>query len=60
MLTYNMHNNLEGLTMKSGKQRRLEIKEKRRQKAKGNAGINVYLDIKDMSKGGVKARLTEH
>ena len=41
--------------MKSGKQRRLEIKEKRRTKAKNNHNIDVYKTIEDMPKDGVKA-----
>lgn len=41
--------------MKSGKQRRLEIKEKRRNKAKKNARLDVYSDTTTMPKHAIKA-----
>ena len=45
--------------MKSGKQRCLEIKEKRRKKIKANAHIDVYADISKIPKDGIKADHTQ-
>lgn len=45
--------------MKSGKQRRLEIKEKRRKKAAKNKAINVYSSLTKIPRHAVKAEHTE-
>lgn len=44
--------------MKSGKQRRLEIKEKRRKKAIKNKNISVYILPKKWPEGAVKADMS--
>lgn len=45
--------------MKSGKQRRLEIKENRRKKARENTAIDVYGSLSIMPKNAVKANHDE-
>lgn len=45
--------------MKSGKQRRLEIKEKRRKKAQKNKALNVYSENTVMPKHAIKADHTQ-
>ena len=43
--------------MKSGKQRRLEIKEKRRKKVKSNTQIDVFAKLDKLPKGAIKSNL---
>lgn len=45
--------------MKSGKQRRFEIKEKRRKKAKENAGIDTFSKITNRPKNAIVANKDE-
>lgn len=45
--------------MKSGKQRRLEIKEKRRKKAVNNISVDVYSNPAKLPKGAIKSNLSK-
>ena len=45
--------------MKSGKQRRLEIKEKRRKKAVNNSSVDVYSSLVELPAGAIKSNLSD-